>query len=63
MPQDEWSELVDECIESFGYLGNDFEYDDWHTSQKEDIEMVSERITEDTINNWGVDMLNSWVCE
>lgn len=75
MPQDEWSELVDECIESFGYLGNDFEYDetleesedeqydDWYTSQKEDIEMVSERITEDTINNWGVDMLNSWVCE
>ena len=74
MPQDEWNELVDKCIESFGYLGNDFEYDetleesedeqydDWYNSQKEDIEMFSERITEDTIDDWGVDMLNSWVC-
>lgn len=75
MPQDEWNELVDECINAYSYLGDDFEYDDtleesedeqyddWYDSQKESIDMFTEKIDKKVISNWGIDMLNDWVCE
>jgi len=75
MSQDEWSELVDECVDAYSYLGDDFEYDDtleesedeqyddWYDSQREGIDMFAEKIDEKVISNWGIDMLSDWACK
>ena len=62
-------ELKEDCINSFGYL-DDFIYDEnsddseeeqydmWHQDQKDAISLESERITEQTIDEYGLEWLN-----
>lgn len=75
MSEDEWHELVDECIDSYSYLGDDFEYDDileesedeqyddWYNEQKEGVEVFAQKIDKDAIDNYGINWLNAYICE
>lgn len=62
------NELTDECINSYGYL-NDFYYDSnsdsdeqyeqWYQDQCDSISLSSEKITEETIDRYGLDWLSA----
>ena len=62
------NELREECVDSFGYL-NDFsydsddseEYDMWYRDQLDAISLESEKITEQTIDEYGLKWLNSHI--
>ena len=64
------NELREECVDSFGYL-NDFNYDSydseeeqydmWYQDQLDAISLESERITEQTIDEYGLEWLNSHI--
>ena len=64
------NELRKECVDSFGYL-NDFNYDSydseeeqydmWYRDQLDTISLESERITEQTIDEYGLEWLNSHI--
>jgi len=63
-------ELIEECVNSYGYL-NDFyydedlddseeeQYDQWYSDQCEGIELNSEKITQKTIDKYGFEWLTS----
>ena len=66
------NELRDECVNSFGYL-DDFSYDEdsddseeeqydmWYQDQLYAISLESERITEQTIDKYGLEWLNNYL--
>ena len=64
------NELREECVDSFGYL-DDFNYDSydseeeqydmWYRDQLYAISLESERITEQTIDEYGLEWLNSHI--
>lgn len=65
------NELIEECVDSFGYLdevtydpdleeyGDQFE--DWHEQQREGIELESIKINEKVIDEYGVEWLNDYL--
>ena len=66
------NELREECVDSFGYL-DDFNYDEdsydseeeqydmWYRDQLDAISLESERITEQTIDKYGLEWLNDYL--
>lgn len=66
------NELREECVDSFSYL-DDFcydedsddseeeQYDMWYQNQKDAISLESERITEQTIDECGLEWLNNYI--
>lgn len=64
------NELREECVNSFGYL-DDFSYDEdsdeeeqydmWYRDQLYAISLESERITEQTIDKYGLEWLNDYL--
>lgn len=66
------NELREDCVDSFGYL-DDFSYDEnsddseeeqydmWYRDQLDAISLESERITEKTIDECGLEWLNSHI--
>ena len=62
------NELREECVDSFGYL-NDFSYDSddseqydmWYQDQLYAVSLESERITEQTIDKYGLEWLNDYL--
>lgn len=64
------NELREECVNSFGYL-DDFNYDSydseeeqydmWYRDQLDAISLESERITEKTIDEYGLEWLNDYL--
>ena len=66
------NELREECVNSFGYL-DDFNYDEdsddseeeqydmWYRDQLYAVSLESERITEKTIDKYGLEWLNDYL--
>lgn len=67
------AELIEECFNSFSYLNSpcydeeldeseDYseEYNDWYEQQKEDIQLTSERINKNIIDEYGLELLNNY---
>lgn len=68
-------ELIEECVDSFNYL-DEFCYDeeldnlegyseeeqcaDWYKQQKEGIQLTSERINKNIIDEYGLELLNNY---
>ena len=68
-------ELVEECVDSFSYLdefcydeeldnlegySEEEQYTDWYEQQKEDIQLTSERINKNIIDEYGLELLNNY---
>lgn len=68
-------ELIEECVDSFGYLNElhydeeldnlegyseEEQYNDWYEQQKEDIQLTSERINKNIIDEYGLELLNNY---
>lgn len=66
-------ELIEECVDSFGYL-DEFVYDpdleeseeedqfeDWYEQQREGVELEARKIDEDVIDEYGVKWLNDYL--
>ena len=70
------NELIDECINSFGYLdkftydpdleeskeyGEKDQFEDWYEQQREDIELEATKIDEKVIDEYGLKWLNDYL--
>ena len=68
-------ELIEECVDSFSYLdefcydeeldnlegySEEEQYTDWYEQQKEDIQLTSERINKNIIDEYGLELLNNY---
>lgn len=66
--KDAWEDLVEEVINDYIYLDHpedmdEDEYESFYENLRQEVEIYSELITEDDINNYGVDWLNSYLVD
>lgn len=64
--KDNWDDLVEEVINDYIYLDHpedmdEEEYEDFYEDLRQEVEIYSELITEDNINNYGEDWLNGYL--
>lgn len=70
------NELIEECVDSFGYLdeftydpdleegeeyGEEDQFEDWYEQQREGIELEAIKIDEKVIDEYGIEWLNDYL--
>ena len=62
------NELIEECVDSFGYLdspdideGDKDQWEDWYEQQLGEIELEATKINEEVIDEYGIEWLNSYL--
>lgn len=62
------NELIEECVDSFGYLDSpdideddEDQFEDWYEQQLEDIELEAIKIDEKVIDEYGIEWLNDYL--